>query len=114
MFAPQWLRTTDLVLLCPAPAVGSACARSPAGVTTIELPVFPDRADSPTFGYSFKVYPGSDLSAPTVIYLTAGPGQTGIAEQRGPSNIPPEYAVIQTDLRGGCNAPQTVDHGVRS
>jgi len=95
----------------PAPAVGSACARSPAGVTTIDRPVFPDRADSPTFGYSFKVYPGTDLSAPTVIYLTGGPGQTGIAEERGPSNIPPAYTVIQTDLRGvGCNAPQTVDH----
>ena len=95
----------------PAPAVGSVCARSPAGVTTIERPVFLDRADSPTFGYSFKVYPGTDPSAPTVIFLTGGPGQTGIAEERGPSDVPPEYTIIQTDLRGiGCNAPATAGH----
>jgi len=95
----------------PAPAAGSVCARSRTGVTTIERPIFPDRADSPTFGYSFKVYPGTDPNAPTVIYLPGGPGGSSISEERGPEYVPEAYTIVQTDPRGvGCNAAKTVDH----
>lgn len=94
-----------------APAAQSVCATAPAGVMTIERPMFPDRADSATFGYSFKVFPGTDPGAPTVIYLPGGPGQPSISAERDASLAPPEYTLIQTDPRGvGCNAPEDADH----
>jgi pimeloyl-ACP methyl ester carboxylesterase len=95
----------------PAPAADSPCAGSPAGVSTIERPMFPDSESSPTFGYSYKLYPGSDPEAATVIYLPGGPGQPGIGVERDPEYAPLEYSLIETDLRGvGCNAPQDADH----
>lgn len=95
----------------PAPAAGSACVTSPEGVTTLERPMFPDRDGSPTFGYSFKQYPGANPDATTIIYLPGGPGQTGIEEMRDPAYGPLEYSFIETDLRGiGCNAPEAADH----
>jgi proline iminopeptidase len=95
----------------PAPAAGSVCATAPAGVMTVERPMFPDRADSPAFGFSFKVHPGTDPDAPTVIYLPGGPGQAGITAERDPSLVPAAYTLIQTDPRGvGCNAPASADH----
>ncbi|MET0389547.1 MAG: alpha/beta hydrolase [Polyangiales bacterium] len=100
----------------PAPAANSACAPTDATVTTLERPMFPEREDSPTFGYSFKRYPGTNPDAPTVIYVPGGPGSTSIepGDQR-PSDmltqIPPELTVIATDPRGnGCNAPPTADY----
>lgn len=94
-----------------APAAESACATAPAGVTTIERPMFPERADSATFGYSFKVHPGTDPDAPTVIYLPGGPGQSSISAERDPSLVPAAYTLIQTDPRGaGCNAPASAEH----
>lgn len=95
----------------PAPATDSPCAASPEGVSTIERPMFPDRESSPTFGYSYKLYPGSDPEAATVIYLPGGPGQAGIDAERDPSYAPLEYSFIETDLRGvGCNAPEEPGH----
>jgi proline iminopeptidase len=94
-----------------APAAGSVCASSPQGVTTVERPMFPERADSPSFGYSFKVHAGTNPKAPAVIYLPGGPGETSISAKRELEFLPPEYTVIQTDPRGlGCNAPPSVDH----
>jgi pimeloyl-ACP methyl ester carboxylesterase len=94
-----------------APAAASVCATAPAGVTTIERPMFPERADSPTFGYSFKVFPGTDPDAPTVIHLPGGPGQPSIAAERQPGFVPEEYTLILTDPRGvGCNAPASAEH----
>jgi pimeloyl-ACP methyl ester carboxylesterase len=90
----------------PAPAAKSVCATSPENVMTIELPMFPERAESPTFGYSFKVHPGTDPSAPVVIYLPGGPGETSISAEREPEEWPTNFTLIQTDPRGvGCNAP---------
>jgi len=95
----------------PAPAAGSPCAADPEGVTVLERPMFPDREGSPTFGYSYKLYPGTDPNAATVIYVPGGPGQPGIDVERDPDYAPLEYPHIQTDLRGiGCNAPETVEH----
>jgi len=88
-----------------APAAGSVCESAPEGVTTIERPMFPDRESSPTFGYSFKVWPG-DPQAATIIYLPGGPGQAGIEAQRTEGYAPPTFTLIETDPRGvGCNAP---------
>ena len=94
----------------PAPAAGSACATAPEGVSTIERPMFPGRSDSPSFGYSFKVYPGTDPSAPTVIYLPGGPGEASISAERAVDVVPTTYTLIATDPRGvGCSAPEAVD-----
>jgi proline iminopeptidase len=94
-----------------APAAESVCATSPAGVMTIERPMFPDREDSPTFGYSFKVHQGTDPNAPTVIFLPGGPGESSISAERDTTYVPPAYTFIQTDPRGvGCNAPESADH----
>jgi len=91
----------------PAPAADSACVVAPEGVRTIERPMFPEREGSPTFGYSYRLYPGSDPAAATVIYLPGGPGQAGIDVERDPAYAPLEYSFIATDLRGtGCNAPE--------
>lgn len=94
----------------PAPAAGSVCATDPAGVMTIERPMLPG-AGSPTFGYSFKLHPGTDPDAPTVIFLPGGPGETSIQAERDAAYVPLTYPLITTDLRGtGCNAPVSVDH----
>jgi len=93
-----------------APALQSACLTAPEGVMTIERPMFPERAGSPTFGYSFKIFPGTDPAAPTVIFLPGGPGEASIAAERDESLVPPSYTLILTDPRGvGCNAPESVD-----
>jgi len=95
----------------PAPAANSPCATAPDGVVTIERPMFPDNENSQTFGYSFKVFPGTDPNAPTVIYLPGGPGQAGIGTSREGAVPPGEYTLIETDPRGvGCNAAETPDH----
>lgn len=98
----------------PAPAADSACAVNGEGVQTVERPMFPKRADSPKFGYSFKVYPGTDPSAPTVIYVPGGPGSPSIEPTRSDDllpQVPPELTIIATDPRGvGCNAPSSPDY----
>lgn len=95
----------------PAPAAGSVCVTAPTGVMTIERPMFPEYADSPTFGYSFKVHPGTDPDAPTVIYLPGGPGQGSISAERNLGLVPAAYTLIETDPRGvGCNAPASAEH----
>ena len=107
---------TDRAPLAPdparplAPAAGSPCALDATGVTTLERPMFPDRSNSPTFGYSFKLYPGTDPNAATAIYLPGGPGQPGIAVERDEVYAPLDYALLETDPRGvGCNAPESAD-----
>lgn len=93
-----------------APAAGSVCETSPEGVTTIERPMVPTSEGSPTFGYSFKLHPGTDPNAPTVIFLPGGPGETSISAERDPALLPANYTLIQTDPRGvGCNAPEAVE-----
>jgi proline iminopeptidase len=93
-----------------APAAGSVCETSPEGVTTIERPMLPTTDGSPTFGYSFKLHPGTDPDAPTVIFLPGGPGETSISVERDPTLLPANFSLIQTDPRGvGCNAPESVD-----
>jgi pimeloyl-ACP methyl ester carboxylesterase len=95
----------------PAPAADSPCALAAEGVTTLERPMFPEREGSPTFGYSFKVFPGTDPDAATVIYLPGGPGQAGIEAERTPDYAPLSNTLIETDPRGvGCNAPGTPEH----
>jgi pimeloyl-ACP methyl ester carboxylesterase len=90
----------------PAPAADSACVAAPDGVSTILRPMFPGRPDSPSFGYSFKVYPGTDPTLPTVIYLPGGPGEASISAEREVDAVPAAYTLIATDPRGvGCNAP---------
>ncbi|HTV22639.1 MAG TPA: alpha/beta fold hydrolase [Polyangiaceae bacterium] len=104
--APSAPLQPDIVVARPAaPAANSACALESSGVVTIERPMFPSRADSPSFGYSFRVHPGTDPDAPTVIYLPGGPGEASIGE-RNPELLPDAYTLVQTDPRGvGCNAP---------
>jgi len=94
----------------PAPAVDSVCSTAPEGVSTTLRPMFPGHSDSPTFGYSFKVYPGTDPTLPTVIFLPGGPGQASISAERESDVVPAAYTLIATDPRGlGCNAPEAVD-----
>ena len=94
-----------------APTPGSVCAQSRNGVTIVERPMFPDRADSPMLGYSFKIHPGTNPNAPVVIYLPGGPGQAGISMERELDQVPEEYTLIQTDPRGvGCNAAASVGY----
>jgi pimeloyl-ACP methyl ester carboxylesterase len=80
----------------------------------MERPLFFDRKDSPTFAYSFKLYPGYDAMSPTVIFLPGGPGATSIGPgvMRGTllPQIPPEVSVLATDSRGsGCNAAPSAE-----
>jgi len=73
--------------------------------------MFPNQPDSPTFGLSFKVYPGTDPAGPAVIFLTGGPGEAEIGTEREADGLPETFTWIETDLRGiGCNAPPSPDY----
>lgn len=83
----------------------------PGGCTEVEgihhvvRPVYPDRADSPTFEYAVRIEAGSDPSLPVVIYVPGGPGGTSIAGGRDFLPVPAELSVLYTEPRGvGCNA----------
>src|SRR5262245_50606333 len=82
LLEPAQLEPAPVVARPAAPAPLSVCDLAPDGVTTIERPMFPGRASSPTFGYSFKVHPGTDPAAPTVIHLPGGPGEAAIDVER--------------------------------
>lgn len=82
----------------------ATCATSE--VRRIERPVIPGASKSKKFSYAFRVSPGTDPNAPTVIYLPGGPGQTSIEGARENLSVPARYTVVFTDPRGvGCNAP---------
>jgi pimeloyl-ACP methyl ester carboxylesterase len=79
------------------------------GVRKISVPLYPDRSDSPVFTYSYKLFPSSTASAPTIVVLPGGPGGTlldrnpneAYADGAIPTN---RFNIIYTDPRGaGCN-----------
>ena len=73
--------------------------------------MFPEQADSPTFGYSYKVFPGTDPNAATIVFLPGGPGGTSISVERDEDHAPASYTLIATDPRGvGCNAAPSSDY----
>ncbi|MDQ3339437.1 MAG: alpha/beta hydrolase [Myxococcota bacterium] len=83
-----------------------AAACTTREVRRIERPVIPGASKSKKFSYAFRVSPGTDPNAPTVIFLPGGPGQTSIEMAREDLAVPPRYTVVFTDPRGvGCNAP---------
>lgn len=58
------------------------------------------------FVYRYTMSEGTDPSAPTVIFIPGGPGQTSTD---APLSIPGEFSLIRTDPRGvGCNQSDTL------
>jgi pimeloyl-ACP methyl ester carboxylesterase len=95
-----------------SPSPGAAgVAASPecfgGDVTTLPVPYYYGRADSPTLNYKFQIKRAADPGMPWVIVIPGGPGapSIGYAALAGGS-IPSAYNVVYTDPRGSnCNAP---------
>lgn len=86
---------------------GPAC--EDGNIVQFQRPLYPDKVDSPTFPYKFRYVKGSNLNAPTVVFLPGGPGATSITERD--VTLPSDLSVVWTDPRGvGCNNTDPVRH----
>jgi len=91
----------------PTPPAGLPAVCSSSDVFHVRVPYYYDRSSSPTFDYAFQFRTSSNSSAPVVIILGGGPGQTLIGAAAPEGAIPTSYNLIFTDPRGeGCNASQ--------
>jgi pimeloyl-ACP methyl ester carboxylesterase len=83
-------------------------------ISSLTLPWYWERTESPTFPYRYQLKTAADPAAPVIVALPGGPGGTSINDRPVDATdstyasigaIPAHYSVVFTDPRGsGCNA----------
>jgi hypothetical protein len=71
-------------------------------IVRISRPVDSDDPSGDTFAYGYRFKPPTDRSAPVLVYMPGGPGQSSI--DNPPMFVPEGWGYLATDPRGvGCN-----------